>query len=64
MKLLRSTKSKTTKNKNGGNIPCLEIKEVVLMHCNVVNPIQDGGRGGGAKRPLYQFFLCNLKDKN
>ena len=27
------------------------------------NPIQDGGekgRGGGAKKPSYQFFLCNF----
>ena len=37
MKLLESTKSKITKDKNGKNVPCLEITEVVLMHCNVVN---------------------------
>ena len=37
MKLLGSTESKTTKNKNGENIPHLQITEVVLIHCNVVN---------------------------
>ena len=37
MKLFGSTKSKTTKDKNGENIPYLEITEVVLIHCNVVN---------------------------
>ena len=37
IKLLRSTKSKITKDKNGENVPYLEITEVVLIHCNVVN---------------------------
>ena len=37
MKLLGSTKSKIIKNENGENVPCLEITEVVLIHCNVVN---------------------------
>ena len=37
MKLLGSTKSKITKDENGGNIPYLEINKVVLIHCNVVN---------------------------
>ena len=37
MKLLESTKSKITKNENGENIPNLEITEVVLVHCNIVN---------------------------
>ena len=37
MKLLGSTKSKITKDKNGENVPYLEITEVVLTHCNVVN---------------------------
>ena len=36
-KLLGSTKIKTVKDKNGENIPYLEITEVVLIHCNVVN---------------------------
>ena len=37
MKLLGSTKNKVTKDKNGENVPYLEITEVVLIHCNVVN---------------------------
>ena len=37
MKLLRSNKRKITKDKNGGNVPNLEITEVVLVHCNIVN---------------------------
>ena len=37
MKLLGSTKSKTTKNENGENVPDLVITELVLVHCSVVN---------------------------
>ena len=34
---LGSTEIKITKDKNGENIPHLEITEVVLVHCNMVN---------------------------
>ena len=37
MKLLGSTESKITKNKNGENVPHLEVVELVLVHCNIVN---------------------------
>ena len=37
MKLLGSAKNKITKDKNGENVPHLEITEVVLVHCNMVN---------------------------
>ena len=37
MKLLGSTESKITKHKNGENVPHLEIVELVLIHCNLVN---------------------------
>ena len=37
MKLLGSIESKITKDKNGENITHLEITEVVLVHCNMVN---------------------------
>ena len=37
MKLLGSIKNKITKDENGASIPCLEITEVVLVHCNIVN---------------------------
>ena len=33
MKLLGSAESEITKNKNGENVPRLEIAEVVLVHC-------------------------------
>ena len=37
MKLLESTKSKITEKGNGENVPRLEVTEVALMHCKVVN---------------------------
>ena len=37
MKLFRSTENKITKDKNRENVPHLEITEVVLVHCNMVN---------------------------
>ena len=50
MKLLGSTKSKTNKDENGENVPHLEISEVILVHCNIVNNdyLQDS-------RVLYTF---------
>ena len=40
MKLLGSTKSKTAKYENGENVPYLEITELVLIYCNVVDTIR------------------------
>ena len=37
MKLLGSAESKITKDKNGENVPHLEVIELVLVHCNLVN---------------------------
>ena len=37
MKLLGSTESKITKDKNDKNTPYLEIAELILIHCNLVN---------------------------
>ena len=37
MKLLGSTESKTSKDKNVENVPHLEITELVLVPCNLVN---------------------------
>ena len=37
MKLLGSTENKVTKDKNGENVPHLEIPEVVLVHCDTGN---------------------------
>ena len=37
MRLLGSTANKITKDKNGENVPHIELTEVVLVHCNMVN---------------------------
>ena len=37
MKLLGSTDNEITKDKKGENVPHLEITEVVLVNCNIVN---------------------------
>ena len=37
MKLRGSAESKITKNKSGENVPHLEVVELVLVHCNLVN---------------------------
>ena len=37
MKLLGSAESKITKDKKGENVPRLEVFELVLVHCNLVN---------------------------
>ena len=52
MKLLGSTKNKINKDKNGENVPYLEITEVILVHYNIVNNDyqQDS-------RVLYTFVL-------
>ena len=42
--VLKSTKSKITKNENSENVPDLEITEVVLIHCNVTNCYQQNSR--------------------
>ena len=55
MKLRGITKIKITKDKNSENVPHLEITEVVLVHCNIVNNDyqQDS-------RVLYTFVLNKL----
>ena len=37
MKLLGSTKSKITIYENGENVPCLDITDVELVHCKIIN---------------------------
>ena len=37
MKLLGSTESKITKDKNAENVSHLEMTELVLVYCNLVN---------------------------
>ena len=55
MKLLGITKSKITKNENGENVHHLEITEVVLFHCNVVNNDYQHD-----SRVLYTFVSNNF----
>ena len=37
MKLLGSIENKITRNKNGENVPHLDITGLVLVHCDIVN---------------------------
>ena len=37
MKLLGSTENKITKDRNAENVSYLEITELVLVHCDIVN---------------------------
>ena len=58
MKLHESTKIKITENETGKNVPHLEINEVVLATCNIVNNDyqQDS-------RVLHAFFPNKLFDQ-
>ena len=54
MKLLGSTKGKIIRDKNGKNVPNLEITDALLIHCNVVtNSYQQNSR------VLYTFVSVN-----
>ena len=66
MKLLGSTKIKITKDENGENVFYLEITEVVLAHCNIVN-----NNYQQSSRALYTFVpnksfgqLLDISTKN
>ena len=37
IELLENTKNKIPKDKNGENVPHIEVTEVVLVHCNIFN---------------------------
>ena len=52
MKLLGRIESKITKGKNSENVPHLEIAELVLIHCNLVNNNYQQN-----SRILYTFVL-------
>ena len=52
MKLLERTKKKIYRNKNDENFPHLEITEVVLIHCSIVNNDNQPN-----SRVLYKFVL-------
>ena len=55
MKLLGSTENKITKDKNGENVPHLEIAGEILVHCDIIsnNYLQDS-------RVLYTFVPKKL----
>ena len=56
MKLLEGTENKITKNKNGENVPRLEITEVVLVYCNILNNgYQQDSRASYTFVPNKQF---------
>ena len=67
MKLLGRTENKIAKDKNGENVPHLEVTEVVLVHCNIVS--NDYQRDS---RVLYTFvpnkpfgeFIRNFSEKS
>ena len=66
MKLPGSTNSKIAKYENGENVLRLEITEVVLIHCNVVDNIYQQN-----SRVLYTFVpnksfgeLLNISPEN
>ena len=54
MKSFGSTKSKLIKDKNGENVAHLEITEVVLIHCNIVNKVYQQDL-----RVLYTLYICS-----
>ena len=61
MKLLGSTKSKITKDKNGENVADLEITEVVLVRCDMVsNNYQENLRI--LYTFTYMFLISRLVD--
>ena len=49
MKLLRNTKNKVNKDKNGENVPRLEVNELVLVQCNIFKKVYQDSRA------LYTF---------
>ena len=54
VKLIGSISNKITKDENGENVPHLEITEIVLVHCNIVNKDYQKGL-----RVLHVLFLIN-----
>ena len=55
MKLLRSTESKITKDKNGENVLHLETTEVLLVYSNIVNK-----NINKIQKSCIHLFLINL----
>ena len=64
MKLLGSTESKITKDKNGENVPHLEFVELVLAHCNLVNNINEIMFAIFCTKQDICFFIRNFANKS
>ena len=66
MKLLGSTENKIAKDKNGKNVPHLQITEVVLVHCSIVNnDCQQDSRVLRPFVPIKSFgSLLEISSKN
>ena len=52
MNLLGTAKSKITKDKNGEQVPHLEVAELIIVHCNIIN-----NNYQRTSRILYTFLL-------
>ena len=59
MKLLGCTKIQINKDKNGENVPHLEITEAVLIHCHIANKDYQQN-----SRVLYTFAPNKFSPKN
>ena len=62
MKLLGCTENKITKDKKGENVLHLQITEVVLVHCNIINKIQESCTGFFEinRSVVYKKFLQQI----
>ena len=56
MNLIGSTKSKIIKDKNGEDVPHLELAELVLIHCNLVKYI--------CSKQISWQFIRNFTNKS
>ena len=66
MKLLGTTKSKIAKDENGETVPHLEISDVLLIHCNIVNKIYQQNSIASYTFVLNKLFryLLDISRKN
>ena len=60
IKLLGSTKDEITKDENCENVPNLEITEIVIIHCNIVNNYQQNSQF--LYTPFPNKLFCQLLD--
>ena len=58
MKLFGSTKKLTEKTKYGENAPILEVVEVVLIQCNIVENVKKSLRYYILFHPINHLLIC------